>query len=242
VNKRPDFEATRWSIVLAAAREDSTSAQIALERLCEQYWSPLVAFLLRQGFSQSDAEDLTQSFFASRVVTRLVFRGASPEGGKFRSWLLSSLKNFLRNEWDKSTAQKRGGMVVHLSIEQAQEPPETNGGRNPAEIAFDRAFSLALLERAIAELKVRYEVGGKGRLFDELRVFLPGATDGGSYTEVATRLGKSQDAVEVAVGRLRREFGTLVRAEISRTTSNAVEAEEELRYFLDLWREAGTPL
>lgn len=236
-----DFEATHWSVVLAAAQANSTQAEAALEQLCRAYWLPLATFLQRQGYNPTDAEDLTQAFFASRFVTRLIFKGVSAEGGKFRSWLLHCFQNFVRNEWDRRNAKKRGGTMPHLSLEDMQEGSVASGSANLAETEFDRAFSLALLDRAITQLRIRYELAGKVEYFERLRVFLPGGF-GRSYGEVASRLGKSQDAIEVAVSRLRRELGTLVRAEILRTVSSPAEAEEELRYFLSLWREPATPL
>lgn len=221
--------------MLAAAQASSEHAEHALERLCQAYWKPVATFLARKGYNQAEAEELTQAFFAARVVTRAVFKGISHEQGRFRSWLLACVQNFQRNEWERNSAQKRGGGSLHISLEaEGCDPPDLRSSSD-AEAAFDRAFSLALLDRALEQLRIKYQVCGKGELFDELRKYLPGGEAPVSYEAAAGRLGKSVEALKMAVSRIRKEFGAGVRLEIYRTVSNGAEAEEELRYFLELW-------
>lgn len=226
------FASTHWSVVLAAAKTQSPEAQAALEKLCVAYWYPLYAYLRRRGHSPAEAEDLTQEFFATRVVTKRIFQGADPGAGRFRSWLLTSLQNLVKNEWEKQQAAKRGGNQPHLPLDF-----DSAEGRYLAEPAhdltpeklYDRAWALTVVELVVAKLREKYQCEDKSAFFDELKMFLPGEQSTRSYAEVATRLGRSEDAVKMAVSRLRRDYGQLLRSEIERTLSNPGSAEEELR-------------
>jgi RNA polymerase sigma-70 factor (ECF subfamily) len=232
------FAETHWSVVATAAESDAPGAEAALEQLCRDYWYPLYAFLRRRGQSPEEAEDLTQGFFAERVVTRRVLKDISPERGKFRSWLLASLQNFVSHEREKATAQKRGGHIPHVSLElpdlgEAEGRYQAEPGHDlTPEKLFDRAWAFTLLDQTQEELLATYERGGRGEAFAALRSFLPGATSSRPYAEVAAQLGKSEDAVKMAVSRLRQDFGKTLRARIARTVGGEAEVEEELRQLL----------
>src|SRR5690242_8628727 len=154
-----NFTPTHWSVVLAAAgRADSTHARDALERLCRNYWLPIYAFIRRQGHNPHDAQDLTQEFF-TRLLERNYLAGANREKGRFRSFLLASVKHFLANEWDKATAQKRGGGRVPISIDTAMA--ESSCKLEPADAVtaeklFERRWALALLEQVLRRLREEY--------------------------------------------------------------------------------------
>ena len=233
-----DFGATHWSLVLAAAQTHSPEAEAALETLCREYWYPLYAYLRRKGCTAHEAEDLTQEFFSRRIVTKLIFRGVQPGQGKFRTWLLNSLQNFLRNEWDRQQAQKRGGQHTHLPLDlqdaEGRYVVEPGHDLTPEKI-YERTWAMSLLANTLTELRARYQRAEKGELFEELKSFLPGALSSRPYAEVATRLGKTEQAVKMAVSRLRQEYGTLLRAQIERTVSNPTEAREELRHLFTVW-------
>ena len=220
---------------MIAAQSHSPDAQQALETLCATYWRPLYAYLRRSGLSPQAAEDLTQEFFAQRVVTKLIFRGLNPAKGKFRTWLLNSLQNLLRNEWDKQQAQKRGGSHPHLSLDfqdaEGRYRLELAHDLTPEKI-YEREWAMTLLENALNQLRQHYAAANKAALFEELKCFLPGALSRQPYSEVALRLGKSEAAVKMAVSRLQQEYGNLLRAEIKRTVSNPAEEHEELNYLL----------
>lgn len=227
------FQTTHWSVVLAAARSESPDAAEALENLCTAYWYPLFAYLRRKGHPPHEAEDLTQQFFAARVVTRAIFCGAAPEHGKFRTWLLNSLQNLVLNEFDRGKAQKRGGGFAHVPLDFPSA--EARYSNEPAcdltpECAYERAWALALIDRALSQLREKYERAGKIAFFEELKCYLPGALSGMPHAEVAARLGKSEDSVKMAVSRLRREYGQTLRTQIKRTVSTDVEVGEELRH------------
>jgi RNA polymerase sigma factor (sigma-70 family) len=223
------FVTTRWSLVLRAG-EDTPSAHEALATLCRAYWYPLYAFVRRTGKSPHDAQDLTQEFFA-RLIEKEWLAGVDRQRGRFRSWLLASMKHFLANEWDRANAQKRGGGATVFSIDDtsaerryAHEP----AGHATAENLFDRRWALALLEQVLTRL--REEMAGAGKLdqFEALKFCLTGET-AGSYADIARQLGTSEGAIKIAVHRLRERYRALIRAEIANTVSSPSEIDAELR-------------
>jgi RNA polymerase sigma-70 factor (ECF subfamily) len=225
------FAPTRWSVVLAAGRSDTTHAHAALEKLCRIYWPPIYAFVRRQGHSPHDAQDLTQEFFA-RLLGKNYLADVDRAKGKFRSFLLASLKHFLANEWDKAKAQKRGGGKVFVPID-AQDA-ETKFGIDPADSQsadkiFDRRWALTLLEQVLQRLRNEFIADGKEKSFEQLKPTLTEPSRAISYAEIAARLGTSEGAVKVAVHRLRQRYRELIRAEIAETVSSSAEVEDELR-------------
>ena len=229
------FASTHWSVVLSAAQTQSPEAQQALETLCKAYWYPLYAYLRRKGYGPPAAEDLTQDFFARRVVTKLIFRGAHPGRGKFRTWLLNSLQNLALNERDRQQALKRGGDQPHCSLDlqdaEGRYLTDPGHGLTPEKI-YERTWAMTLLDHVLAQLETQCGQEGKATLFAELKCYLPGALSNRPYAEVAARLGKSEEALKMAVSRLRQQYGQFVRAEIKRTVSSPTEVQEELRHLL----------
>jgi DNA-directed RNA polymerase specialized sigma24 family protein len=231
------FATTHWSVVLSAGGTQSPRAAEALETLSLTYWYPLYVYLRRKGLDTHEAEDMTQDFFAHRIVTRLIFKGVTPGQGKFRSWLLTSLQNFERNEWDRRKAQKRGGDRTHVSLDLHEVEGRylaEQGHDDTPEKLYDRAWAMTLLDRTLENLRAKYVDNGSEPLFDELKRFLPGALSACPYAEVAVRLGKSEAAVKMAVSRLRREFGTMLRDEIEGTVISPEELRDELRHLLSV--------
>ncbi len=230
------FTSTQWSLVLAAGRRSTPEAEQALAELCGAYWPPIYAYLRRRGYPAPEAEDLTQSFFV-RLLEKNYLRDARRERGKFRSFLLTSLKHFLANEWDRAQARKRGGQLQFISLEEiaSQESmrpldPQT---LTPEE-QFERQWALTALNRVIARLGEEYKDAGKARLFENLKDFLIGA-DGLPYQQVAAALEMSEGAVKTAVHRLRSRFRKLLRAEIAETLprpDDPAEVDGEIRYLL----------
>jgi RNA polymerase sigma-70 factor (ECF subfamily) len=230
------FTSTQWSLVLAAGQRSTPEAEQALAKLCGAYWPPIYAYLRRRGYSAPEAEYLAQSFFV-RLLEKNYLRDANPERGKFRSFLLASLKHFLANEWDRAQARKRGGQFQFIGLEEiaAQEnerrlDPYT---LTPEE-QYERQWALTALNRVIARLGEEYKAAGKARLFDHLKDFLIG-TDGLPYQQVAVSLEMSEGAVKTAVHRLRGRFRKLLRAEIAETLphpDNQDEVDGEIRYLL----------
>lgn len=226
------FVTTRWTIVLNAGRTDSTQAASALEKLCQTYWYPLYAFVRRQGHSPADAQDLTQDFFA-RLIAKHYLGDVDRSKGKFRSFLLASLKHFLANEWDKSRAQKRGGSHTFVALD--AESAEGRYALEPAhdvtaDKIYERRWALTLLDEVLKQVREEYVGDGKAKLFDQLKVTLTGERSEIPYAEIAGQLGMSEGAVKVAVHRLRQHYREALRAEIANTVASPDEVEDELRH------------
>jgi len=231
VSRAREFRTTQWSVVLAAREGSPTQAAAALEQLCRSYWYPLYAYLRRDGKNPHDAQDLTQGFLAS-VIEKRDLDAATPEGGRFRSFLLGTLKHYLADERRKANAQKRGGgrPVLSIDAEEAEsryriepvdeETPETH---------FERQWARLVLERVMDRLRKRHAERGRAELFTALQPCLGGVGCAVPYSEVGARLGLSEGAVKVAVRRLRQEFGHLLRHEIAQTVADESEIDEEIR-------------
>lgn len=222
------FPSTQWSAVLSARARDEKAGE-AINRLCQAYYYPVYAMVRKRGHSQEDAEDLTQDFF-QHVLEGRFFDNVAPSRGRFRHFLVASIKNFLATQWDKSKALKRGGQCTFVSInEDAEgryqvEPVDTV---TPDQL-FDRSCALAVLQRAIALVREEFESEGKGALFDALKEFAVGASEEG-FAEAAGRLNSSEGAVRVAVHRLRKRIAEAVRTVIRDTVETNEQVDEELR-------------
>jgi len=230
----PVFATTHWSAVLSAGRNDTTRAREALAGLCQTYWPALHAYVRRRGFSPHDAEDLTQEFFARLLEQNWIAR-ADARKGRFRSFLLTVLKRFLADQWDKARAQKRGGGRRPVSLDtQAGGPADAAApdGGLPADLDYDRQWALALLERTMARLRAEFALAGKGPEFERLKVFLTTDRKEIPYTEAAAAAGLSEGAARVAVHRLRKRYRELFREEITRTVSGPGEVDAELRHLI----------
>lgn len=232
------FSATHWSVVLAAGQVASPQAEAALARLCQTYWYPLYAFIRREGHDPHEAQDLTQDFFA-RFLEKNYLSNVDPRKGKFRSFLLASLKHFLANEWDRRQAAKRGGGHAHIPLDELTaenlyrlEPTHDYS----AERVFERRWALTLLEQTLNRLREELASAGKSALFDALKVYLTGEKAVVSQAEVAARLRMSEGAVKVAVHRLRQRYRDLIRDEIAQTVAGPAEIEEELRHLVEALR------
>jgi RNA polymerase sigma-70 factor (ECF subfamily) len=225
------FATTHWTVVLAAGKRHTPQADGALEELCRTYWFPLYAYVRRRGHPKADAEDLVQAFFA-RFLAKNYLAGLSAERGRFRAFLLAALKHFLANEWDKARAQKRGGGEAHLSLDwqTADTKFQVAAQNEPSpDKAFDREWALALLAKVIERLQAESTVEGKGKLFEQLKVFLMAGKSESAQSEVAKSLGMEEGAVRVAVHRLRKRYRALLRDEIANTLSDAKMVDEEMR-------------
>lgn len=228
------FATTRWSLVTAAADQDSSSATPALERLCRAYWYPLYAYVRRKGLTAHDAQDLIQEFFY-RLIEKNYLTSVDRSIGTFRCFLLASLNHLLANEWDKTRALKRGGgrEIISLDRERAEgrflEEPLVESS---AERAFDRGWTLILLDRALSQLRDEWASGGKLRQFDILKPYLSDAADNGDYAALGERLGIKASTIGVAVHRLRQRYREIVRSEIAQTVRSEEELNTEMRHLL----------
>jgi RNA polymerase sigma factor (sigma-70 family) len=224
------FATTRWSVVLGAGGQDSgIDARAALAALCETYWAPLYTYLRRSGSSPADAEDCVQGFLAS-LLERNDLAQVHPGRGRFRSFLLASLKHFQSNQRDRERAQKRGGgrAIVSLDAASAEQRYATEqADRWSPEALFDRAWALTVLERARTQLRESHVAAGKGARFDALVPYLTGDA-AVSYKEVAATLATTEGAVKVLVHRLREEFRKALRSEIAQTVASPDDIDAEI--------------
>jgi DNA-directed RNA polymerase specialized sigma24 family protein len=229
------FEPTRWSLVLRARAGDDAERRAALEALCRAYWYPLYAYLRRSGRGVADAEDLAQEFFVRLLDGRLL-GVADPVRGKFRTLLLSALQQVDADAWRSANAQKRGGGVVVVAIdsELAEERflADKSEGGSP-ELAFDRAWAAAVMERAWARLRESY--GEKEALFAELASRLSGAVVAGTLAEAGARLGMREDAMKQALSRMRQRLGEALKAEVAETVGSPDAVQQEMRHLLALF-------
>ena len=228
------FHSTHWSVVLLAGQNPSVESEAALEKLCRAYWYPLYAFVRRRGYSHEEAQDLTQEFF-SRLSEKNALESVAREKGRFRSYLLASMKHLLANEWNRNQCQKRGGGTALLSLDElraeerySQEPVD----ELTPETMYERRWAETILDAVTLQLRTEFEAAGQGERFEELKVFLLAEQEPVTYAAMATRLGMSEGAVRTAIYRMRQRYGALFRAEIAQTVTGLPELEEEVRHFL----------
>ncbi len=228
------FETTDWTLI-RTARGNDRSAQAALARLCTAYWYPLYAFVRHLGYSADDAADLVQGYFTV-LLEKHYLDDVDPKVGRFRTFMLSSLKNFLSNQRAKDRALKRGGGVQLMSLDSDEAERrwayEPAGDETPEDV-FERRWARLVMERALARLRAERNAVGKAREFDLMTPYLIGEEPHPPYSEVAEDLDRSVGAIRVAVHRLRNQFGDLMRHEIRQTVVDPEEVDDEIRHLLD---------
>ena len=232
----PVFVTTRWTRVVAAKQGD-TDAKTALAELCEIYYLPVVTFLRCTGNPEDRARELAHEFFA-HFLERQSLGNVEQGRGKFRSYLLSCVKNFVADQYDKSRAAKRGGDQEHVELRPATDtspgvdPPDQNS--RPAEEEFDRQWALTVLDQALQDLATEHAAKGKVEQFAILKPWLSGGDDSMSQREAADKLGVNEGAVKVAIHRLRKRFRTLVKEAIAQTLPESENVGDELSYLISV--------
>ena len=221
------FPTTRLSLVRAAVAAEGTQSRDALADLCRLYWHPLYSYVRRQGYDADQAQDLTQGFIA-RLLEKDALRHFRQERGRFRSFLLASLKHFLANERDAARSLKRGGGAVAVPLDSAPEPRDQS---NPDKM-FERQWAVALIARVMEQVRDESVRSGKAEQFERLKGCVVGDTQGLHYRDLGGELGLSESAVKVAVYRLRQRFHEALRREISMTVTDEAEIGDEIRYLL----------
>ena len=226
------FRTTHWNVVLLSAQSQAPGSQSALADLYQLYWYPLYSFVRRRGYSAADAQDLTQGFFLD-LLERKSFKRADPEKGKFRTFLLASLKNYLINAFERTNSIKRGGQIefVEIDPEGAEERYRKEpGGTLTAESVFDARWALTLLAHAKDRLRDEYISQGKVTINDTLRPFLDPVNSKRlpSYEEIAGQLETSIGAARTLVHRFRKRYSEILREEVARTVSDPKAVDEEI--------------
>ena len=228
----PLFVTTHWSVVLAAGHGDTTRAADALAHLCQAYWYPLYAYARRLGSSPHEAQDLTQEFFARLLKGNWVAQ-ADQQRGRFRSFLLTAMKHFIANEWNKAQTHKRGGGQPILSLN--DDSAEHRYRLEPAEQAtpeslFERGWALTLLDGVLARLEEEYRREGKQAWMEAMRPALTSDRGALDYAEMAAKLDVTETAARVAVHRLRQRYRQLIRVEVASTVATPEEVEAEMHH------------
>ena len=236
-NGNRQFATTQWSMVRAINNDNAAAANSALQELCEAYWYPLYTYVRRQGNDANAAADLTQAFFAD-LLQREDLKKVDPDLGKFRSFLLTALKHFLLNQWNKANAQKRGGGRSPLSLDFGEADDryrlEPSHAHTP-ELIYQKQWAKTLLERVTKTLRSEFADRGKAHQFDKLKKFLGGKNSDETLGEAADQLSMSEVAVKVAVHRMRQRFGEILRCEIAETVSTEDEVDTEIQQLFDVF-------
>lgn len=240
----PSFPTTHWSIVLQAGATFDGQAHGALESLCRKYWYPLYHFTRRQGRDHHEAEDCVQAYLAQLLSAEGLQR-ARPERGRFRTFLLSGLRNFMTSEWRRTHAEKRGGgqAIISLATSEAGERycPEPRDTALTPEQSFDRTWALGLIDQAVADVRTEYKRGGRELVFDALAPLVWGSDPSASLELAAAKLEMNVSTFTVALHRARRRLGERLRALVAETVADAAEVDAELRHLVSAIVETGSP-
>lgn len=229
-----EFATTQWSVVVRGGARGSQEAEAALATLCRTYWFPLYSYVRRSVTNVHEAQDLTQAFFG-RLLEKNAIAIANPERGRFRSFLLTALKNFLANEWQRGQTQKRGGGKVAISLD--VESGESRLHQEPAheltaERLYERHWALTLLEQVVKRLEQEWVAAGKQSQFGLLKESL--TNDRLDYKQLSAALSQSEDATRQAVHRLRKRYRELLRAEVAETVDDPAEVEQEIHNLIEI--------
>lgn len=229
------FPTTQWTLLAQASINGETASREALESLCRRYWTPLYRFIRAKGYTEPEAQDLTQEFLL-HILEHSTLKNADPLRGRFRSFLCGALIRFLSDQYDRRRALKRGGGVVHVPIE--EQVPGLGATPESGDILFDREWARVIISNAF--LVVEAECGG-GK-FPVLRQFLPGSVVSPTYEKAAADVGLSVPALKSELHRLRRRFKAIVRQEIASTVSAPHEIDAEMEHLQKVLMDRGSDL
>lgn len=229
---------TQWSQVLVARDGTDTEAREALEALCQTYWQPLYAYIRHQGYGPEESRDLTQAYFAE-LLEKDLLADVDPSKGRFRSYLLATLRHFLSHERDRERALKRGGGTTTLSLDvetgEQRYAMQATEAMTPVDV-YEHRWAMTVLDRAMGQLATESKEAGNWPQFQTLRQYLTSANPQVPYGEAAKDLGMSEGAIRTAVHRLRKRYGQALRAEIAQTVANPADTDEEVRHLLAVVR------
>jgi len=230
--RRQWFLTTQWNIVLSTGDANAAKADAAREKLCGTYWPPLYNFVCRQGYSIEDAKDLTQAFFA-KLVEKDFWTRADPKKGRFRSLLLTALRQFLSDQRERGQTAKRGGGAILASLDESGVEEQFLGA-TASDQQFDRQWANAILDHAREKLRQECMASGKLNFFEQINLLGEKQDVPVTYAEMAAELGQSVSAVKSAVARLRQRYGELVREEVAQTVADPAEVDSEIAYLLSV--------
>jgi DNA-directed RNA polymerase specialized sigma24 family protein len=232
--RRNRFATTQWSIVRAAGHHSSSAARAAMEDLCQIYWLPVYAFIRRKGHSPTNAEDLTQAFFLHLLESEFV-KSADQERGRFRSFLLKSVSNFLAADHRTKTAEKRGGDRILLSLDfesGEHQYHQQDSDSISADQLFERRWAMTLLQNVATLLRSEYEQRNHGTMFELLEPHINLDAARIPYADLCPTLSMSEDAIKQAVRRMKLRYREILRSEIASTVDSLDEVDDELRQLM----------
>jgi RNA polymerase sigma-70 factor (ECF subfamily) len=238
---RDDFATTHWSLVLAAGgRPSEPGPHAALSELCQSYWPPVYAYVRRRTASVESAQDLTQEFFL-KLLEKAALATVSPARGRFRAFLLTSVKNFLANQRQREHAQKRGAGRAPLSLD--WHNVESRVHLEPAddltaERRFERDWAMTLLDRVLDRLREKFSAAGKVQQFEALKATLTGSATQGAYEKIAAELNCSPESARQAARRLKMRYRELLRDEVAHTVADRGEVDDEIRRLFETFSDS----
>ena len=232
--KKKAFPTTEWSLVVAAGNSQTHVSRRALETLCQRYWLPVYIFVRKRGSDREEAQDLAQGFFLQFLEQKSI-KVADPERGRFRSFLLGSVKHFLANDWDRRQALKRGSgkSPLRLDLDIAEDQLRQTSEKMSPERVFERRWADIVLGQVLDRLREEEIKKVTAQQFEVLKSFLTDQDSEANYRHASHQLGRSEGAVKVKVHRMRRRFGALLRDQISQTVSDPQHVDDEIRYLLE---------
>lgn len=231
------FPSTAWSAIRGACDTDAPAALRGLERLARAYWRPLYHFLRKRGSTHEEAADQVQGFF-EHILSHDFLREVRPGAGRFRNFLLVSLRRWVRDERNRATAQKRGGGAAHLPIDELLEMEvDVPGDAQSPEHAFDQRWAREVFRRAMVNTREAW--AKRVEVFAALQASLDGSVGNENYAQIGARLNMTEGAVKKAAFDLRKTFAANIRAEIELTVADPAEVEDELRHLIQLLRQPG---
>ena len=232
------FKSTQWSVILRIAESGDEAVAEALDQLCRAYWYPLYAYVRRRGLNAEDAMDVTQGFF-SHLLASSSISDVHPDKGRFRAFLLASIKNYLNNHWRKQQAQCRGGDARTISIndeEFEKRYQDRLAVDDDPERQFDRDWVEALLSRVLSGLRHDYQVAGREELYTALHPFLTADQERLPLASLSEQLGLGLSATKMSIHRIRKQYAERVRQEVAATLENTEDVEDELSKMISLVR------
>jgi len=232
------FKTTCWTNILTISSAGAVEATAAFGQFYQEYWKPIEGYIRRKSLSDDEAGELTQAFFCT-LLEKKRLAAVQRDGGRFRAYLLAAAKNFLTVEWQKRAAQKRGGGVPLLPLDEELAAGAAGESATSGDALYDRDWAYLINDKSLERLKGEFARAGKLELFQALRPYLHVASEEGGAAEGMAAVGMSPGAYKVAAHRLRQRYGEILRAEIGRTLGPGEDAAAELRYLIEIVSKTG---
>lgn len=208
---RNSFQTTSWSLVRSVHNVQ------ALDTLISIYWKPLYFFVRQKGNDNETAKDIVQEFLTT-LLSKETLKKADASRGRFRTFLLAALENFMKDRLKFAAREKRGGgrkiVSLDFSSGESEYTLQVQSGESP-ETVLNRAWARSLWEDSLARLR------GVPSHLEALKLYLSNS----DYKDIAAKTGLSESAAKTAVHRLRGQLRDIITDHIRQTVST----EEDLR-------------